>query len=297
MSRVKLLSLGAVFLGVAAAGCAAPTPQDLQAADAGRQQAERAIQALARAVVDKDPALITPFLSPRLSPRDVSLLQSRLEQASWLERYSGYTPDLVEALGGTSWRDWRRPEVCLAVPVVAAYGQTSEDELTLEKVEDEWLIKGLQMAEPRPGDLLDPPAAVRRAIEPQARELMADLEGGHYSSVMYALPKDQASRFRPPVLSWWERLIGSSVAGISVLSDLETMQEFSILAWPDLQAVPQLVYDSPNVIAVLYEVPYVWLRGGVSETDVLRMKLLYRKTPDGWTFFSIRLSGKAIPSS
>ena len=140
-------------------------------------------------------------------------------------------------------------------------------------------------------------AAVRRAIEPQARELMADLEGGHYSSVMYALPKDQASRFRPPVLSWWERLIGSSVAGISVLSDLETMQEFSILAWPDLQAVPQLVYDSPNVIAVLYEVPYVWLRGGVSETDVLRMKLLYRKTPDGWTFFSIRLSGKAIPSS
>jgi hypothetical protein len=57
------------------------------------------------------------------------------------------------------------------------------------------------------------------------------------------------------------------------------------------------VYDSPHTIAVLYKLPYLWLEGGVSEPDVLRVKLIFSSTREGWAFYTIRLSGKGIPYS
>jgi hypothetical protein len=289
-----LLMAGAL---ATAAGCATPTPADMLVAQTGKQEAQDLLDAFAHAVREKDPAPISSLLSPTLRPREADQLEARLARASWLERYSGYAPDIDRALDQAGWRDWKGTELRLVLSGTGAFGPTTEDEITLAKAGGKWRISGCKMAEPRPGDALDPPQAVRQQVEPKVRHMMAELKEGRMAAIVYELPDKASARERPLTLSGWQSLWMSSTPGISVVEDLEMMRQFTVLAWPDPQAELQYVYDSSGTIAVFYEVPYVWLAGGIDKADILRLKFIFLKGSEGWTFYTVHLSAKAIPYS
>jgi hypothetical protein len=153
------------------------------------------------------------------------------------------------------------------------------------------------MAVPRPGDTLEPPEEVRKQVEPKVRHLMTELREGRLGAVLYELPESPSARRRPLTLSWWQSLWIPSEPGIQVIEDLEKMRGFSIRTWPDAEARLHYVYDAPGTMAVVYELSYVWLAGGIDTPDTLRLKFIFQRGAEGWTFYALYLSAKAIPYS
>lgn len=153
------------------------------------------------------------------------------------------------------------------------------------------------MAVPEPGDALDPPQEVRQQIGPKVRGMMSEMKDGRMAAILYELPDKSSARERPLTLPWWQSFWMSRTPGIPIVQDLGIMRQFTMRAWPDPQREPRYVYDSPDTIAVLYELPYVWLEGGIDKTDILRLKFIFLKASEGWTFYTVHLSAKAIPYS
>lgn len=145
MLRSRLVFAVVLMAGLVgtAAGCATPTPADMLAAQTGKQEARRLLEAFAQAVRQKAPELIRPFISPTLRPPEADELQARLGRAGWLERYSRYAPDIDGALDQTDWRDWKGARLRLILSGTDAFGQATEDQVILLKVDGKWHIRGV----------------------------------------------------------------------------------------------------------------------------------------------------------
>lgn len=291
------LTWATVVLSALAVGCAAATPEDLMASRAGSEQVARLLESFADAVRMKDPAMVRPLLSPLLGPDQVVEREARLREASWLASYSGYALDTPLALLGTSWRRWRRPELDLEVPGTATFGRRFEDEFELVRIDGEWRIDDFHMTRPREGDVLQPPEGVKRQLEAKARQITADLQAGRIGSVLSELPSKGSGLFREPTRSFWQKLFGMSAPQVPLYYDFELLGKLTVTRWPQPEDPVVFCYAGSGCVAVHYELPYVWPEGGIRQKDILRMSLIFLDTQQGWAFYSIRLSGKAIPYS
>lgn len=302
--RGQKMSIGArpltLFLLVGlTVGCAGPTPQDLAAAARGREQAARLLGTFAVAVRLDAPELVPPLLAPTLGEGKARELERQVEGVIWLRRYTGYALDAEGALADAGWRKWREGPVRLKVPCTNADGQRFEDEFELTMVDRQWRIRDFRLSRPREGDALDLPDAVADQVWPQVRSILNNMKEGHVSDVYYQLPDKPACRYRPPKLSWWERLLGRGPGGwLNIYRDLDRMKRFIVSEhWPEPQDARDLVRVPPDRFMAVYEVPYVWPEGGIEQTDTLRIELVFRNVGDTWTFYTLRLSCAGIPYS
>jgi len=298
MRRTRLALALALLLGALAmaAGCAAPTPEEVAAAQAGKAAARETLDSFVQAVRQKDAALLRPLLSPGLSLRAADLLVAGVEEATWLERYSGYAPDIDATLSQTGWRDWQEPTVSLTLSAAAAGGAT-EDEVTLARRDSKWLIVGCAMARPGPGERLDPPQDVRQQIEPKVHHMMTELMEGRVADILYEMPDTAAARERPLNVPWYLMLFESPYPGVAIAEDLEKARQFNILTWPNPQAPVPFFYESPGSIAVVFHLRYVWFAGDIYDEDTLHLRFIFDRGPEGWSLYTVRLSARGIPDS
>ncbi len=283
-----------VALTALAVGCATPTPRDLEVAESGGEQVKELFGSLAEAIRQQDAGLLKSLLSPTLKQRDAARLQVRVGQASWLERYSGYTPDIESALAGIHWEEWKQGRFSLEVSASNIFGDRLEDAFELVSVEGQWRILDVKMAEPQKGDLLNPPQRVKEDLMPQVRLILQLLKEGKTGTIYRELLHEDARRFRKPTLSWWQRWTAGAPPQISIYADLQSTRQFRFSDWPDADQEVAFAYAAPNGVTAVYEVEYTWPGAGIEEADLLRIELTFFPTEEGWVFFGIGLFGKGI---
>lgn len=293
----KTLALTLALMAAALlAGCVSPTPQEAQNAKSARTEAERLLSGFADAMQAKDPARLGGLVAPSISPKDALALAAKLEGASWLRSYSGYTLEAAPVLDGVSWGDWNTGRVELTIPVTNDAGARFKNHFVLARVREGWCIKDFTVDQPKRGEPLDPPAAVVQQIRPAIQQTLKALQEGHIAEVWYSLPQDPAARYRMPVLSFWQKLGLSQGAGpISIYDDLATVKELPIAAWPDPAQSPELTWLGPGAVLCTYELPYAW--ASESGPQTLRVEMTFLKRNAVWTFYLIRFHGAPIPYS
>ena len=291
--RIKAVLLGALAATALATGCVTPTPMDLQAADEGRVQAEQILGSFAQALQQRDPQALEPLVAPYLRPLDVRLLKMKLVAGSSLGFYEGYAPDLARPLADVSWREWRDGMVVLQVPYADHYGVESEDTFRLHNREGRWYLVGFELKDVQPGDLLNPPDEVRELLGDKAAELMEKLKKGNFMEVFYEVPKDAV--YRRVERTWWEKATSDKPEAVSLMEDLEKLQMFTVLDWPEPEEA-SFVY-APGGVGVSYEIPYVWPAVGINQPDVLSLEFVFLRLGEGWLFYQPRMSALGIPWS
>jgi len=292
--RILPLTLALVAAALAA-GCMAATPQQAQSAQASRLEARSLLDSFAACIRQKDASGLRPLVAPSLAPSQFLPLALKLEGASWLKSYDGYSMEAGPALDAVSWSRWDSGTVGLSVPVTNANGDTFRNRFTLAHGQAGWYIKDFTVDQPKPGDLVDPPPAVEQQITPIVKSLMSALRDGRIAEIWYALPDDPNARLRAPVLGFWERLGSSGVPDvISIFDDLNVVKRLRIAAWPDTSGPLELTWLGPGAVTVVYALPYAW---SDPDSQSLRVELTFLRRDAGWAFYTIRFHGAAIPYS
>jgi hypothetical protein len=294
--RATLRLLAVCAACTAATGCLTPTPEELEMVDSARAQAVSLLKTFEEVVRSGDPAGLQPILSPQRTTR-LKLLELQIVQANWLESYRGYEIDAEKTLAQTDWQIWLSRKVRTTVPGYNIYGEQVLDRFEFLKIKDKWWISDFQLQKPNPGDVLDPPDYVKKELQPVAAQILENLKTGRTVPVMYMLPDNAASRIRRPRTTFWERLFTGGIPDfIPIFDDLETVEFLSVRDWP---APDDLIYgyaEGDGIMAV-YEVPYVWPDGGVTEPDIMRVEVVFLRRPQGWLLSTIYLVGEAFPWS
>ncbi len=296
MSGGRKFFLPVLLIGLTV-GCAAPTVQNLQVAEQGREEAGRLLSAFGEAVRQDSPHLVEPLLAPTLSRGKAREILNCTEAVVWLRRYTGYKIDAEAVLRGVGWRKWESGAFWVKVPCTNSMGRRFKDRFALARVDGQWSIYDLELTGPRSGDALDPPEEVRKQLWPKIQVILDNMREGHISEIFYELPEEDACRKRSPKLSWWRRLLRLSPGSQGIYDDLERLEEFLISDWPLAEEVYGLAYVPTRGIMAVYQVPYVWPEGGIREADILRIQIVFMKSGETWTFYTLRLSGKGIPYS
>jgi len=279
------------------AGCASVSPAQLAQVEQDRQAAVALLTGFQQAMLAKDPGRLRPLLAPGITPTQFLPLALKLEAASWLKSYAGYTLEAQEAVRRVSARRWAGGRVQLKAVAVNADGDRFRNRFFLARGRDGWYIKDFVVDQPEPGDPVDPPAAIREQMRPAAREVMKALREGRITDIYYLyLPDDPTARYRTPVLSFWQKLSLSEPAGpIGIFDDLSIVKQLNIAAWPDTSQPLEFTWLSSGAVSAVYEVPYIWT--APTEPETLRIELVFVRRGSDWTFFMLRFHGAAIPYS
>ncbi len=286
----------AVLLGLlVAAGCAGTPRQHEPELEAARAGVAELLEGFGEAVAAGSPQQLRPVLLPRMPSSQVGRLAFMLEQASWLELYSGYTVEAESAAARLSWRDSQRGEVRLKVPASNDMGQRLTDEVELVQVRGEWWIRDFELVQPRPEDPVLPPEEVRDSLRPRVQELMESLAAGHIGDIYYAVP-EESYRYRRPKQSWWQRLTRPAQP-VSLLTDLEIFRRLDFMSWPDPSEPIDYIYLGPGNIAAVYEIPYNWPGKDPSRPEYMDLRFIFTRRPEGWKLLVVRMSGAAFPHS
>ena len=296
MRRTLALTL-ALMTAAMLAGCVSPTPQQAQDAKDARTAAERLFSGFSDAMQVKDPTRLQGVIARSVTAQQFMPMALKLQSASWLKSYSGYTLEPGPALDRVSWSDWATGQVELEVPGTNAAGGHFRNRFVLAKMHDGWCIKGFTVAQPKHGDPLDPPAAVVDQIRPLVQQTLTALREGHIAEIWYNMPKDTGSRYRMPVLSFWQKIGLEDAANgpISLYDDLTTMKQLPITGWPDPAELPELTWLASGAVLYTYELPYAGAAEDERGTVRLEMTFLQRNT--GWSLYMLRFYGDPIPFS
>jgi hypothetical protein len=292
--NTKALLVGVLATAALAAGCVTPSPAQLQAAEEARTQVEPILNSFAEALRQRDTDALKPLLSPYLAAGDEKLLEMNLLNGASLAFYSNYRPDFAAALANTDWQEWQKDLVVVQVPYTDPYGTATVDKFILHHRDNRWHLVGFELKPVQPGDLLNPPEDVQKLLRDKGGQLLQELRAGNYMTIYYELPKE--STIRRIQRTWWEKATTDKPESVSVLDDLERMQEFTIMDWPKPEEA-SFVFTSDGGVAVHYDLPYVWPKAGLSQPDVLRLEFVFLPVTDGWVFHRIRMTAIGIPWS
>ncbi len=297
MSGRRKFFLPVLLIGLTV-GCASPTVQNLQVAEQGREEARRLLSDFGEAVRLDSPDRVERLLTPTLSPGKAWEILNSTEEVIWLRRYTGYKVDVEAVLPGVGWRKWDSGVFWVNVPCTNSGGQRFKDRFRLARVDGQWSICDLELTEPRSGDVLDAPEEVQKQLWPKMQFILDNLKKeGRITEIYYALPDENSARKRPPKQSWWRRLLGLGPGPQDIYTDMQMLKDFDFANWPQAEEVYALAYVPPKGIMAVYQVRYTWPEGGILEPDVLRIRIIFRKSGETWTFDTLRLSGKGIPYS
>jgi len=296
MVAKRAWACASVLVVMVSVGCAMPSQQELRAAGDARAQAAQLLDTFALAVRQDNEDLVASLLSRSLSPGEAGALLNRVRRVSWLKRYTGYRVDSARAVRRVGWRQWVLGRARVEASCTNLAGERFTDVFGFVRDGEQWAICDVELNGPVPGDELDLPQDVMVELRPTLEGFLDNLRNGRIADVMYDLPKE--SLLREPKTSFWDRLWGNVPDGpVNIYADLETMQNFSFSQWPEADKPHVVLYVPPGGIDVRYLVPYAWPAGGVEETDMLHVDIIFMKDGGRWTVRSLRLSGKGIPFS
>lgn len=294
MATTRMLAACAACLVLA--GCVTPTPEELEIVEDARTQTAALLESFEEVVTSGDPAKLEPILSPQRTT-ELKLLEFQVLQANWLEAYRGYELDAEKALAQTDWQIWLNRKVRVTVPGYNVFGEEVLDRFEFLKINDDWRIRDFKLQTPEPGDVLNPPDYIKKALQPVAAQVLENLKSNRTIPIMYMLPEDVRSRFREPRATFWDRLFKGGIPEfIPIFDDLETVEFLSIREWPAPDDVSYGYAEGGGIMAV-YEVPYAWPEGGITEPDIMRVEVVFLKGPEGWVLHTIYLVGEAFPWS
>ncbi|MGD2173792.1 MAG: hypothetical protein PVJ27_00170 [Candidatus Brocadiaceae bacterium] len=276
------------------AGCASPTREELESADRTRAEISEVVEQFADALRSKSVTGLRALLAPSLPPSERMRLCVAFEQSSWLKRHSDYAVEEERASAEVDSGDWAGGCFWLGLPEPERGG--GDRRLKLVRQEGRWWIEDIELPQPVSGDRLDPPEDVAARLRAQVLPIMEALRGGHIGEVYYRLPDKPACRYRLPELTFMQKLIDRPGA-ISIFSDLQAFDKLDFIAWPDPSDPLEIVYLAPGSVAAVYRLPYSWGGEEPTEPELLDLKLVFMKQREGWTFYRIEMSGKAIPYS
>jgi hypothetical protein len=263
-------------------------------AEEGRQQVAALLDTFAEVVRTNDAQKLKTLLAPGLPEDTVEDLVERLRWLSWTRRYEGYTLDAEIALERVRWQDWSYGNFWLYLSGSNAMGEPLQDDLAeLARAMGKWCIRDFDLQEPQPGDLLNVPASIREAMRPEAERLIGMLKAGKTLEIFYGLPRE--ARYRPPQLTGWERVTRDDVPeAISIYQDLEVFKRIMVGEWPPPGSPLKIAYGSRGRLVVVYELPYEWPTAGI-HGDKLRVEIHFVLQNGVWSFFQLRLFGRAVP--
>jgi hypothetical protein len=175
-------------------------------------------------------------------------------------------------------------------------GESLRDSVVLARSGGQWWLHDFTLELPEKDDLLDPPTEVRAALRAAVLPVLRDLMEGSAGNVYYALPDEPGAHHRPAKAGFFKRLLGAPES-VSVFSDLRIIVQLDVLAWPDPSQPLEVLYKSPGVVSVHYEVPYSWRSGRAGEPEMLELDFIFVKRRGGWSFTRFRASGEALPYS
>jgi hypothetical protein len=266
-----------------AAGCASPTPEDLEYAQRQRAQLTVMLEQFCKVVVDKNPAEADPLLSPRLGPLEKMRLRQQIKQAVWLKQYTGYTFDMPGSLQGASWRRLRDGELYLKVRAGNSSGEHFKDRYWLQRVgQNDWRIARLRLQEVEPGALADPPEAEAAAIRAVLSEIVALLKAGKGEHVFYMRPSG-----RGPMPGVPEEPLDSIVRREYV--ELRAIKDLTILQWPDVASEVRLIYGGPGVIVAPLELLYMWPQMNMVTPRGLTITISLLRQEDKWAPYAFKV--------
>ena len=140
--------LPALIVGALAAGCASPTPADLERADLARAEVKGLLSVFRDAVRAKDAEAAAASISPHLFPQEKARLRRMIEEAVRMKLYTGYGFDVEQAVAKLSWRRLNDGRVRLKVKAENVLGVRSKDRYELARADDQWRIVDLVVADP-----------------------------------------------------------------------------------------------------------------------------------------------------
>ncbi len=283
-------------VGCVATGCAVlrGSPPELTAQES--QQIRGLLGEFAAAVRAKYPEAMQRLLPPNTSGNRSAELVFRFEQACWLGRYSGYTVNMEAALSPRNMSQAKGARIKLRLPGSNVRGQSLRDTVVLARSGEQWWLHDFTMELPEEDDRLDPPSEVQASLRAAVLPVLRDLMEGHAGDVYYALPDEPGAHHRRAEAGFFARLFGAPET-VSVFSDLRIIVQLDVLAWPDPSQPLEVLYKSPGVISIHYEVPYSWASGRAGEPEMLGLDFIFVKRRGGWSFTRFRGSGEALPYS
>jgi len=286
-----------IFLSVGLSGCATLSEADLCRAEGARLEAAQQLEFFAKAVAEDDVVTAASLLAARVPPQERSRLENTLRKASWLEMYTGYTLDAAGAVSHKSARAWLGGEVELSVPAANARGLEFKDQFCLAKTAHGWAVVDFALHEPLLGEEVDLPREDKEKVRARVKWVFDRLRMKKPEQVFASLPRENASRWRTGSLSFWRRLVGGRRTVRCILDDLVMVTKFDILRWPDPDRYLPTAYMSLAEVLLVYDVPYVWPQGGISQEDNLRIEIFLRKRNEQWEYHMIRFYARGIPDS
>ncbi len=296
--RKRTCIIGVLFALVFLVGCASMSPAQVEAAREAREGALELVERFAAALREGTPAEMHSLLASSVSPSPAMHLTVQFQQASWLPGYSAYQPSAEEVGAGMDAEDLLTGRVELKLPAPRYHGEETTEAPVLELVKEPegWAVANFRLDQPEEGDRVDPPAEVRAALRRQTEPIMRALREGRIGDVYYALPDKRECHYRLPEVSFLEGLFGGP-GPMSIYTDLEIFKELRFINWPASGQPLEVVYLSPGVVAVAYQIPYIWHGAPAEEPEMLDLKLIFNKHGGKWVFQRMRMSGKAIPYS
>lgn len=278
----------ALALGVLAAGCASPKPQDLRYAEDCRRGGAALLASYAAGMSAKDADAVLELIPERIR----EALRHRVAEASWLSVYSGYEIEAEAAVEKVSWKKWRDGAVRVRAFTDNAYGERARETFELRRVQRKWYLAGLPLAEVFPGAELDPPAAVKDQLRPLVAKYILALAESNAGVIHVALPKE--AQYRASRRTFWQRVTFTRSRRIAIADDVRQLKQLNIRSWPDADKSLPIYYAAPGKLMVHYQVPYNWPQEGINELDTLDVMMVFQQAKDGWELARFILQGKAI---
>lgn len=280
-----------MLLALMTTGCQTPVRRDPGLLEQDRRQVTEALEPLAAALRNKNPAGLRQVMLPNLPSERVVTLATRLAQASWLPRYSGYS--LQEPpLGNVDERGLAEGLVEVEVLGVNDMGRRLTDTVHLVRKQQTWWIRDFELQQPEPGDTVQPPPEMTAGLREKVLPLMQNLREGHVWYIWGELPKTGSGRYRLQKKKGFLGLFSGKEA-VPLHQDLQIVRRLDFTGWPDPIEDMDLVYLGPGAMAAAYDVPYAWGTG--PEPDLLHVEFTFVHQIDGWQFQRVDFRGKAIP--
>ena len=297
MVRRSLLAaaMAAAFL---AAGCATPTNVERTYAETSRKEVGKLMAGFAGAIRAKDADAAMALVSPGLTGMGRGKVQDAVERAVWLEMYTGYDPNIAEAVADIGWHALCRGSVTIEVSALSPSGFEIEDRYEIVRHEGKWYVADAAFVAPEVGDALDPPEKMATEIRKVLQGIMDSLKNGQPGAVMAALPNSPNGQIRTSKRSFIEHVFMLAPRVHRAFEDLQRVQELEVPRWPDLSGKMPLAYVGLRSCVACFDAQYAWPAGNIY-SDTLRVEvfLTFAQRDGKWKLDMIRFHGEAIPDS
>jgi len=295
--RSSWLAAASIVALLAVAGCAAPTQAEIAQHAEAQKEIAGLINEFAEAVRSKDAHAAAEVFGSEMYPTQRAIAELELRQSIWLRLYTGYKPDAGEAAAKVSFRAVRKGVAELKVPATNDDQLHFVDRYTFARRGEIWDLVAVKLQEPLVGEDLDPPQDVTEKIRAVVKPVMKSIENKTPTRIMTSLPPERTAHYRVIERTFWQKLLGAYPGEYGLYEDLELVNQFEVLRWPNPDEEMPLGFIGPTYVVVAYDIPYTWPEGGIHRPDILCVELFLVCKKEEWRMHRVRLYGKGIPGT